>query len=148
MMNRFYKSKKVNEKCASLDSDGFNMLNSVISDEQKDVLVVIDTLNKTYYVVSEDLMGEVESQVDSSFQEKIHDLDLIDESKKQIDDSKISKEYESFDADKNRDKFAMAAMKGELSSQSQEFTWDPEELALRCYAIADAMIKIKNQKSK
>ena len=40
-----------------------------------------------------------------------------------------------------RDKFAMAAMQGELSAQSEDLTWANENnLAARAYEVADAML--------
>lgn len=40
-----------------------------------------------------------------------------------------------------RDQFAIAAMQGELSAQGEDFSWANEnELAIRAYAIADAML--------
>lgn len=40
------------------------------------------------------------------------------------------------------DKFAIAAMQGELSAQSEDLTWANEEsLAARAYEVAKAMMK-------
>lgn len=40
-----------------------------------------------------------------------------------------------------RDQFAIAAMQGELAAQGEDFSWaNEEELAVRAYAIAEAML--------
>jgi len=47
-----------------------------------------------------------------------------------------------------RDKFAMEAMNGELSSQGHDFNWANEiDLAQRAYLVADAMIKARSNES-
>lgn len=45
--------------------------------------------------------------------------------------------------DELRDKFAMAALTGIVSSQENMFGFNPERVAKKCYEFADAMLRIR-----
>ena len=137
MKNRFEITKKIDDYKQILLIAGYSELPAVINLEnleEEDVSLFIDNEIQSFYLISDNIINTQKDKIKELYNKTLYDIDF-----------KAPKTSKIFDK-KDRDEFAIAAMKGELSSQSQEFTWDPEKLAVRCYAIADEMIKARNNK--